>query len=103
MYSIRDEAHGDLRLWPSREKRLKDVPADFSMKFADSAHLAAAAKSKVSHVERLALIIRFLPSHRKQFVRRDSQFLLRIVFEIFPAEFRVEAIESCWYSRMSCK
>src|SRR5271170_1362373 len=103
MNPICDGTNGDLHLWPPWEEWLKDLPAYFSVKFANAADLTAAAKSEVGHVERLRHIARILPAEAEQSFHRNCEFVLRIMSEIFPTEFRVEAVEAGRHCRMGRK
>ncbi len=104
MNSVRDGADGDFCLGPSREERLKDLPAYFSMKLADTTDLAATAKRKVGHVERLRDICSVLSSQGEQFLHRELPVRpSRSASRYFQQRSGRKSIESCWDCRMGRK
>src|ERR1035438_10583750 len=76
-----------------RKKRLEYLPGHFSVKLAHAIHTAAAAESKIGHIECLSIVAGVLPIYLQQFVKRDAKFVLRIVVKILPNELRIKAIE----------
>ena len=65
-----------------RKERLEYLPAHFAVQFAHAIHAAAALQSKIGHVEGFRSVSRVLPSHRKQILNRNAQFVQCIVAEI---------------------
>ena len=77
------EPIGTSCLRPSRKEWLKDMPAHLPVELAYAIDLAAATDRKLGHIEGFRSISRVLPSHREQVLKRDREFVLRIMTEIF--------------------
>ena len=69
------------------------MPAHLAMKLAHAIDLAAATNREIGHIEGFGSICRVLPSQREQILKRNREFILCIMSEIFPDEFGIEAVE----------
>ena len=88
---------------PVWKKRLKKMPADFSMQTAHAIHRPAAANGQISHVKTFRRVVRILAAQGQQVVEGNSEFLLRITAEVLLDERRSETIKASGHRRVGGK
>src|SRR5664280_507263 len=68
VYSIGHMSDGHLVCWPLRKKRLKEMPADFSVQAAHTIDRPTAPDCQIGHVETLRRVVAILAAQSQQIV-----------------------------------
>ena len=83
VHAVGHMAYRNLGLWPAREERRKQAPADVAVQAADRVDGATPAHRQVGHVERLVGVVWMLPAEGHEVVEADAE-LLGVGAEIQP-------------------
>ena len=82
MHAVGDVADRHFLLRPSRKEVLKNAPAHFAMQAADAVHRPRSPHRKISHVERLAFVIRVPAAEREQLRKGNAQLRFGVLLHV---------------------